>query len=115
MPYQLIIREEAHLDANEAYNYYEEKSTGLGERFLQELIQRYNEITAHPEYYGFIDEQKIIRDVKLRHFPYLIVYEFKGDKVIVYSVLMDIKILIKKSPNKLPPGYFKNLKQKSRA
>jgi hypothetical protein len=44
MPYQLIIREEAHLDANEAYTYYEEKSPGLGDRFLQELIQRYNEI-----------------------------------------------------------------------
>ena len=35
---------------NEAYNYYEEKSSGLGERFLQELIQRYNEITAHHEF-----------------------------------------------------------------
>jgi hypothetical protein len=98
MPYQLVIREEAHLDANEAYNYYEEKSTGLGERFLQELIQRYNEITAHPEYYGFIDEQKIIRDVKLRHFPYLIVYEINGDKVIVYSVFNGYKNPDKKIP-----------------
>ena len=50
MSYQLIIRQEAHLDANEAYTYYEEKSPGLGERFLQELIQRYNEIKEHPEW-----------------------------------------------------------------
>ncbi len=35
MPYQLIIRDEAHSDAKEAYSYYEEKSPGLGERFLQ--------------------------------------------------------------------------------
>jgi hypothetical protein len=58
------------------YNYYEEKSTGLGERFLQELIQRYSEITHHPEYYGFIDEQKIIRDVKLRHFQCFLTLHF---------------------------------------
>ena len=47
MPYQLIIREDAHLVTLEAYNYYEEKSPGLGERFLKELIQRYTEITEH--------------------------------------------------------------------
>ena len=95
MAYQLIIREEAHLDANKAYTYYEQKSPGLGERFLQELIQRYNEISEHPEYYGFIDEHKIIRDVKLRHFPYLVVYEINNDKVIVYSVFNGYK-----NPNK---------------
>jgi hypothetical protein len=55
----LIIREEAHLDANEAYTYYEEKSPGLGERFLQELIQRYNEITEHPEYLVSLMNKKL--------------------------------------------------------
>ncbi len=96
MSYQLIIREEAHFDTNEAYRYYEEKSPGLGGRFLQELIQRYSEIIEHPEYYGFIDEQKIIRDVKLRHFPYLVVYEINGDKVIVYAVFNGYKNPAKK-------------------
>ncbi len=100
MPYQLIIRQEAHLDANEAYTFYEEKSPGLGERFLQELIQRYNQIIEHPEYFGFIDEKKIIRDVKLRHFPYLIVYEIDNDKVIVYSVFNGYKNPDKKFPDK---------------
>lgn len=99
MSYQLVIREEAHLDTVEAYNYYEEKSPGLGERFLDELIQRYTEISQHPEYYGFVDEQKIIRDVKLRHFPYLIVYEIKVDKVIVYSIFNGYR-----NPNKKVPG-----------
>ena len=98
MSHQLIIREEAHSDTLEAYRYYEEKSPGLGERFLQELIQRYSEITDHPEYYGFIDEQKIIRDVKLKHFPYLVVYEINSDKVIVYSVFNGYKNPEKKVP-----------------
>lgn len=88
------------MDANEAYTFYEEKSPGPGERFLQELIQRYNQIIEHPEYFGFIDEKKIIRDVKLRHFPYLIVYEIDNDKVIVYSVFNGYKNPDKKFPDK---------------
>lgn len=59
MSYQLRIRHEAHEDIIEVYEYYEEKSRGLGERFLQELTKRYNNIIVHPEYYGFIDDIKL--------------------------------------------------------
>lgn len=97
MTYRLIIQEEAHLEAKDAYTYYEEKSPGLGERFLNELVRRYNDIIAHPEYYSFIDEHKVLRDVKLRHFPYLVVYEIMDDKVIVYSVFNGYKHPVKKS------------------
>ncbi len=96
MPYLLIIREEAHIDTTEAYIYYEERSPGLGERFLQELIKRYEDISNHPEHYGFIDDRKIIRDIKLRHFPYLVVYEFNDNKVIVYSIFNGYKNPAKK-------------------
>lgn len=37
-----------------------------------------------------------MRDVKLRHFPYLIVYEFNNDTVIVYSVFNGYKNPAKK-------------------
>ncbi len=58
MPYQLIIREEAYLEIIEAYNYYQSKSPGLGERFISELLKRYEEIANHPEHYSFIDEER---------------------------------------------------------
>ena len=96
MPYQLIIREEAHLETLEAYHYYQSKSPGLGERFISELLKRYEEIANHPEHYSFIDERKIIRDVKLKHFPYLVVYEFYNNMVIVYSVFNGYKNPAKK-------------------
>ena len=50
----------------------------MGDRFMAELLQRLNEISEHPHYYGFIDEKHVIRDVKLKSFPYLIVYEVEG-------------------------------------
>ena len=86
MPYQLITLETAAKDIVEAYNYYEKIQEGLGDRFLGEVLERYNRLNKHPQYYGFIDDQHKIRDVMLRSFPYQIVYENENENVIIYSV-----------------------------
>ena len=86
MTYHLITLKAAAEDAAEAYEHYEKIQPGLGGRFLAEVLDRYKEISKHPQYYGFIDDQYMIRDVMLRSFPYQIVYEIEGDKVIIYSV-----------------------------
>ena len=86
MTFRLIILKAAAEDALDAYQYYESLQKGLGDRFLAEVLERYNDISKHPQYYGFIDEKHIIRDVMLKSFPYLIVYEIKDDTVIIFSV-----------------------------
>ena len=88
MPFTVIVKEEAHQDTVVAYNYYEEKSAGLGERFLTALQQRYNELSNQPSFYSYIEEdtKKILRDVKLRKFLFVVVYEITGTDVIVYAV-----------------------------
>jgi len=84
--YRLIILKAAADDAFEGYQYYENLQFGLGDRFLEELLNRYTEISINPHYYGFIDELNIIRDVRLKSFPYLVVYEIEENTVIIYSV-----------------------------
>jgi hypothetical protein len=88
MLFNLIIKEEAHVDTIEAYNYYEEKSVGLGERFLQALLKRYNDLAQHPTHYSFINEDETLhlRDVVLEKFPFVIVFEIIEEDVIVYAV-----------------------------
>ena len=88
MSFTVIVKQEAHQDTVEAYNYYEEKQTGLGERFLDALQQRYKELAANPTFYSYIDEDplKILRDVKLEKFPFVVVYEITGNEVVVYAV-----------------------------
>lgn len=86
MPYALIIRSEALEEMKDAYLYYERAQSGLGERFLSELQKRYNEIQEHPQFYGFIDLDKKMRDVKVKHFPYQVVYGIIENSVIVFSV-----------------------------
>ena len=48
MEYRLIILKTAAEDTAEAYSYYEELQPGLGDRFLAEVLERYNEISKHP-------------------------------------------------------------------
>lgn len=86
MAYPLLILKAAADDTLEAYNYYEGLQAGLGDRFLAEVLERFNEISKHPHYYGFIDEQHIIRDVMLKSFPYMVVYEVEENAIVIYSV-----------------------------
>ena len=86
MPYTLIVREEAVEEVKDAYLYYERIREGLGERFLSELRKRYSDIAEHPQSYGFIDSKKSIRDIKVMHFPYQVIYEIAENKVVVFSV-----------------------------
>ena len=46
----------------------QEIQNGSGDRFLKKVLEKYHEISAHPQYYGFIDETKTVRDVRLRIF-----------------------------------------------
>ncbi len=88
MSFTVIVKEEAQQDIIEAYNYYEEKLAGLGDRFLDALQQRYIELSENPTFYSYIDEDplKILRIVKLEKFPFVIVYEIVENEVIVFAV-----------------------------
>lgn len=88
MTLRVIVTKEAHNDTLEAYLYYEEKQNGLGERFLDVLQFCYQSLSMQPENYGYINEDplKILRDVKLEKFPYVVVFEITEAGVIVYAV-----------------------------
>lgn len=88
MTYVVEIKDEARLDALEAFLYYEEKKDGLGEEFLEVLTKQYEDLSRNPQYYSFVysDREKTLRDVKPDRFPYVVMFDIDGSKVIVYSV-----------------------------
>lgn len=86
MGYTLVVKKEAREDILNAYLYYEEQQEGFGERFLTEVQRRLDDISIHPEYYGFIDVRNILRDVVVNVFPYVIVYRIMATEVWVYAV-----------------------------
>ena len=88
--HELLILPEAYSDIEDAYLYYEEQLTGLGDRFMWELNQRLKDLEQHPTHYGYINEGinlKTHRDVLLHSFPYRIVYNIQENRVIICAVL----------------------------
>lgn len=84
MKYLLEIKEEAVLDIKEAYWYYEEQKIGLGNQFLETLESYLERVQKYPEHYQI--KRKPYREAFIKNFPYIIIYELDGDKIIIYAV-----------------------------
>lgn len=71
-------------EIEDAWLWYETKSTGLGDRFLHEVFFTVNLIEKHPKRFrSTIDS---FREALLKKFPYLIVYYADDDDLIINSV-----------------------------
>lgn len=54
MTYPYRLHEQANDEYINAYEWYEEKQKGLGERFMNSVEKRFCQISEHPEYYSKI-------------------------------------------------------------
>ena len=84
MGYDLIFHTHVEADVSEAYNWYEDREVGLGERFLTELTISYKKLQDYPEL--FSKASKYYRKLIINYFPYLIAYEIDQNRVTVYAV-----------------------------
>ena len=84
MGHQLIIKEEAKKDIIEAAHWYSLKVKGLEVRFIQQLEIVVTILLDNPKTYKKI--YKHFRQAALKKFPYVVVYEYEEDVVIIYSV-----------------------------
>lgn len=82
--YDITFRANVDFEVTEAYIYYEEQQPGLGERFFEELDACYDTIRMYPEHFKFL--RIPLREFVVQKFPFVIIYEFNGEKIIVYSV-----------------------------
>jgi plasmid stabilization system protein ParE len=82
--YNLVIKEEAELEIDSAYNYYESEQENLGERFLDSLDNCFNSITTQPKIFQKVYKKQ--RQAIVRTFPYVIMYQIFDNEVIVFAV-----------------------------
>ncbi len=80
----LIIKPRAIGMAKKAFDWYEQQSKGLGEVFLSELNSCYKKIEAQPAFYS--KTEKNFRQLRLKRFPYVVVYEILKSEVVVFAV-----------------------------
>ena len=86
MKYELLYTDAAKKETEDAAIYYEEISHGLGLSFLDEIEIKFGIIRKNPFTYGYIDDQKQLRDVKINRFPFVVIYKIESERVIVISV-----------------------------
>ena len=61
-------------DINEVLSYYAERSELAADRFWDAFQSRLQQIEAEPTQFGFINERRGLRRVKLARYPYLVIF-----------------------------------------
>ena len=74
MKCQIKLQPSAQEELLEAFQWYEQRSPGLGRRFIEAVSERLNELSNYPERYS--KRKRSFREVSTKIFPYIIIYEF---------------------------------------
>jgi plasmid stabilization system protein ParE len=84
MSLPVVYLPEARDDIDTAYGGYEQQAVGLGDRFLEALRHRIDQIAATPELYGVFVQD--VRAAPLRRFPYVVYYRVEADRIVIIAV-----------------------------
>lgn len=83
MKRQVIIRPEAALEVQETFNWYAERSEGLGLEFLRAADAGLSAVQRTPFAFPVVHEQA--RRAILRKFPYFLLYLVEQDRIVVLA------------------------------
>jgi toxin ParE1/3/4 len=86
MSFKLDIQDEAIVELQDAYKWYEDQRIGLGDELVGEIELCLSSISEYPERYGYIRQSKVYRRMRVSRFPYMVVYEVIENTVTVVSV-----------------------------
>ena len=81
----LIVTPDAEADILDGYLSYEDKQSGLGIRFLNEVEETFARIAPNPLQYQEVEPD--IRRAVVHTFPYLVFYTFGPDSVHILAVI----------------------------
>lgn len=85
MAFRIRISNLAYNEIDEAIAFYESKSVGLGKNFLVYLKGYINVLKVTPELFA-IKKKPFFRELPLKKFPFVIIYEIIEYEVVIYSV-----------------------------
>ena len=80
---EIIVLREAQLEVQEAFQYYQDKSEGLGFEFMRSLDATLQSVKRNPFACQTIDKET--RRVLLRKFPYALFYIVEENRIIVIA------------------------------
>jgi toxin ParE1/3/4 len=74
----------AEQELNEAANYYNAASPGLGRAFLDEVEHAVTQILEHPEAAPLVN--RVVRRKLVRRFPYSVMYSTQTDTIRILAI-----------------------------
>ena len=91
MSYICILHPKTEEDYIDAYEWYENKLEGLGEKFVAAVRNKIEEIISNPQTFGSKSNVSF-REAAVDGFPFLIVYKLdKGKKEILIGAIHHMK------------------------
>lgn len=95
MVFKIVISALAEYEIEEAIEFYESRSKGLGKQFLEYFKGYLKILKANPELFS-IKKPPFYRELPLKKFPFVIIYEIFQNEVVIYSVFHTSRNPIKK-------------------
>jgi len=96
MASKLTIEPEALIEIENAIDWYESKQTGLGKDFYNYLDGYFKTLIEATALFP-IKRKPVFRELALKRFPYVIIYEYTKDQIFVYSVFNTHQNPVKKT------------------
>lgn len=87
MSLPVVLRDEAQAEFDEAFDYYEAQSRGLGVDFLQKVQAAFNSVSANPKMHAIVFAD--VRKAVVRRFPYCVYYRVEPARIEVIAVFHD--------------------------
>lgn len=81
----VVFRQSARLELKSAANWYEQRTSGLGDRFARAVQHLVHRIATNPKLFAVT--YKGVRQAKVRGFPFALYYREEADQVVVLTVL----------------------------
>ena len=83
--FQLNVRPEAEAEAQEAAQWYDQESPGLGQAFLEVVERSLRAVQEHPLRFPLVHGD--IRRALLKRFPYGVYFRLRGTEVRILAVM----------------------------
>lgn len=84
MSLSIVLRPAAQEEFDEAVDWYEQQSAGLGVEFLNRVEEALDRISATPEAYSIVFQE--MRRIVVRKFPNLIYYRVEPEQIVVFAI-----------------------------
>lgn len=82
---KLIIEPDAQKEIIEAIEWYESRQSGLGKDFFN-YLDGYFQTLKNGNSFFEIKRKPVFRELPLKRFPFVIIYEVLKNQIVVYSV-----------------------------